>query len=202
MKIRDDIELYKEYDPKGEKSVEELSLHFGWSRQTSYAYKYFISEIDLDKLEILEKSNTEIDLKIIGAICIQNRRFHDHLFANIERINNASSPFTEIEILISEITGEDPLRNLRNQYWIEVGEYLTSRRIDQYPFTKKAIGFIKSIGYNGYKSLTKNQKKWIHGLIHEDKVRPEEDRFFINEHLIYAGYNDECSIIKNYDRCS
>ena len=195
------VELYIGFDPNGSKSVDEITLHFNWSRYAAYTCKYFISELSSEELVLLDKTNGDIDFNVIADVCIQNKKYKTELLSQIERVNAADSPFTEIEIVIKEIAGEDPLARLTADYWIEVGEYLTNRRIDQYPFTKKTIGFIKSIGYKGFKNLSRNQKEWINGLIEADKSRPQNDRFFVNEHLIYAGHKSDCMIVENYQAC-
>ncbi len=200
-KFSRNVQLYKNADPDGSKSVEELSQHLGWSKQMSYYYKYFISELDIEGLELLDKAKSEIDPSLVAAVCVQHNRYKLHLLKNIDRINEAASPFTEIDLLITEVAGTDPLTEITNDYWIEVGNYLTIRRINQHPFTKNAIGFIKNIGFKGYQEMSTNQKKWIIGLIQEDKKRPEDDRFFINEHMIQKGYRNDCATIEKYEPC-
>jgi hypothetical protein len=201
MKIKEDIEMYKQFDPARDKSLSELSNKFGWSKEEAYAYKYFISEMSSEDLDLIQNCIFEIDLNVIMAVCIQNKKYHSHLFKNIDRINNADSPFSEIKMVISEVAGLDPLSTINKKYWLEVAEYLAYRHIDIYPFTKRAISFIKSIGRSGYGSLSTNQKKWIHGLILEDKSRTEQDRFFVNEHLIHLGYKEDCFKVENYEKC-
>jgi hypothetical protein len=201
MNLKKNIDAYKLWDPSCEKSIHELSQHFGWTKGAAYVYKYFISELSEEDIILLEGCSSEIDLNVIAAVCIQNRRYQSPLFKNMDRIKNSESPFNEIEVIIGEIEEKDPLTNISKQFWVEVGNYLTSRHIDIYPFNKKSIGFIKSIGIYGYKDLSKKQKEWSQGLIKEDKERPEEDRFFINEHLIHNGLIEDCRTIEKYEKC-
>jgi hypothetical protein len=201
MNLKKNIDAYKHWDPSCEKSIDELSQHFGWTKAAAYDYKYFLSELSGEDISLLEGCSSEIDLNIIAAVCIQNKRFQSQLFKNMERIKNAGSPFKEIEVIIEEIEGKDPLTNISKQFWVEVGNYLTSRHIDIYPFNKKSIRFIKSIGIYGYEDLSKKQKEWIQGLIMEDKERPKEDRFFMNEHLIHNGLIEDCLTIEKYEKC-
>ena len=138
-----DVERYKAFDPQGNKSVEDIAIQFDWTKQMSYTCKYFISELDPAELILLDKTTSSINLGVIAAVCIQNPKYKLPLLQNIERINEADSPFTEIEVFISEIADHDPLNEIKKEYWIEVGEYLTERRMDEYPFKKNAIGLLK-----------------------------------------------------------
>jgi hypothetical protein len=195
------VELYKSFDPERVKSVEAISSHLKWSNHVSYVYKYFLSELSHEELGILDTASEIIDVEIVAAVCIQNRRYRLSLIKNIDRINAANSPFNEIEVLVAELDGVDPLSKIRNEFWLEVGNYLTEREINKFPFSLKSIGFIKLIGYKGYNALTKPQKKYIVDLIQADKERIKEDRFFTNEHLTFKGFKNECQIIENYIPC-
>jgi hypothetical protein len=195
-----DLEAYNLYDPSGSKPVDDISKELGWSRRKSYSIKYFISELSKEELEVLCKASDGISFVIIDAICIQNKEHRLKLLQNIDLINNSDSPFTKIENLLGEWSGIDPLSTIRLDFWNEVGNYLSARHIDQYPFTKNAIGFIKSISFKGYGNLSRPQHDWLLGLIRKDKERGDGDRFFINEHLIDKGFTVECEIIKNYDK--
>lgn len=198
--FKKDVEQYKLYDPSGIKPVDDICFHFSWTKQKGYSIKYFISELAIEELDILDSSTSAIDYVIIDAICIQQKEFKLKLLQNVELINAADSPFSEIEKLISEWIGIDPLSTFSSGYWIEVGSYLTARRIDLFPFNKKAIGFIQSVGFNGYNSLSQRQREWILGLLNSDKERGSGNRFFVNEHLIQKGYRTECDIIEKYEQ--
>lgn len=196
-----DIEKYRAFDPDGDKSVEEIASHFGWPIQVSYTYKYFLSELDTSELSLLDNVKVKLDLGILAAICIQKPKYKIPLLSNIERFSTADSPLAAIETFIQQIADKDPLADTRNQYWFSVGEYITERGIDASPFNKKAIGFIKSIGYNGYENLSVRQKQWITDLIAADKERVKTDRLFINEQLMQKGFAKECSIVENFEKC-
>lgn len=195
-----DVELYKKYDPSGLKPVDDICRDLGWTRQKSYSIKYFISELTREELEILDKSSATISYVIIDAICIQRKEYKLRLLQNIDRINASDSPFSEIENLISQWDGIDPLSTLANRYWTEVGDYLTARHVDQPPFSKNAIGFIKSVGFKGYDNLSRPQRDWLLGLLKNDKERGVGDRFFVNEHLVQKGYKTECETIEKYEK--
>ena len=199
--FKKNVEQYKGYDPAGSKSIDEICRGLGWSKEKSYAFKYFISELGPDELGLLDQCATAVSHVIINAICIQRKEYKLRLLENIDRINSALSPFDEIEMLVSAMNGVDPLSTLANRYWVEVSEYLTARHIDQFPFTKKAIGFIRNIGSKGYDNLTRPQREWILGLLRNDKERGPGDRFFVNEHLIQRGYRPECETIEKYASC-
>jgi len=196
--FKKDVELYEKYDPSGLRPIEDISKDLGWESQKSYAIKYFISELTHEELEILDRSSTPVSYAIIDAICLQKNEYKIKLLENIDKINAAVSPFTEIENLISQWDGIDPLFTIKGDYWIEVGDYLTARHIDLYPFSKKAISFIKAVGYKGYENLSRPQRDWLIGLLQSDKDRDVDDRFFVNEHLSQKGYEKESEIIKKY----
>lgn len=196
-----DIERYRTFDPEGSKSVAEIADHFGWTKQLSYTYKYFLSELNEGELNLLDNAKVKPDLGVLAAVCIQKSKYKLQLLSNIERFSMAGSPFKEIESFIEQIADRDTLMDLKNEYWISVSDYITERGIDIYPFNKKAIGFIKSIGYYGYENLSVRQKQWIMDLLDTDKQRIKTDRFFINEYLIQKGFIQECSIIENFEKC-
>lgn len=196
--FKKDVELYKGYDPSGKKPVEAICTGLGWSRQKSYNVKYFISELMPDELTILDNASAQISYAVISAICIQKKEYKPLLLQNIDRIASADSPFGEIEALINQTKGIDPLSTLADNYWTEVSDYLSDREINRYPFDLKAISFIKNIGTTGYDRLSRRQRDWLMGLLDNDRGRSPDDRFFANDHLIYKGYKEECATIEKY----
>jgi hypothetical protein len=196
--FKDNVHRYKNYDPTGRKPVVDICRDLEWPAQKSYSIKYFISELTEEELDALDASTSEISLAVIDAICLQRKEYKLRLLQNIDLINESDFPFGEIDKLINQWKGIDPLSLLSSGYWIEVGEYLTARRVEQYPFNKKAIGFIKGVGYSGYQNLTRPQRNWLQGLLENDKARGEGDRFFVNEHLIHKGYANECRTMNEY----
>jgi len=187
---------YRDIDPNGTIPVEKIAAGLGWSRNTSYIFKYFISELSADELILIDQIVEQIDLEIIKAISLLQPESRAKIWTHIPRILQAPSSFVEIDRCIEEAKGHDLLIDIRPKYWLCVGEYLQQRNMNHYPFTKNAIYFINSIGFNGYTGLSNKQKDWIYDLIDKDKKRPDHDRFFINEHVLNKGFSKECAIIK------
>jgi hypothetical protein len=192
----ENVVLYKSLDVDGKLSVDQISEALGWDRNTSYIFKFFISELTWVELSVLDNVQMQVDLEIVKAISLLQTVNRSYVFNHIERILESPSPFKAIDTCLEESKGVDPLGDIRPKYWTCIGGYLRERKIDQFPFNKNAINFIFSIGYIGYESLSAKQKIWLNNLIAKDKERPENDRFFVNEHAYNKGFSLECSIIQ------
>lgn len=191
-----DVSRYKAFDPDRGLPLEQIAEGLGWDRNTTYIFKFFISQLTPDELQVLDQVQTTIDLEIIKAMSLVQPECRKYVFDNISQIIEAPSPFLAIETFVEESRGADPLEEVRPKYWICIAAYMQERNIDQWPFNKKAVNFIFSIGYNGYAGLSPRQKAWLKDLIVKDRERPENDRFFINEHAHNEGFAPECAIIQ------
>ncbi|MEO8174069.1 MAG: hypothetical protein ABI581_13335 [Sediminibacterium sp.] len=187
---------YKAFDPTGTMLVGQIAQSLGWSSETSNIIKYYVSDLSEDELSVLDNVTGNLDADIVKAICLLPPESRTFILPHIDRIISAAFPLAEMDQCLEEAKGEDPLKTIRSGYWRCVAGYLRQRDIDQSPFTKKATNFIFSIGYNGYINLSKKQKDWIRDLLDKDRERPENDRFFVNEHILLEGYADACSIIQ------
>jgi hypothetical protein len=177
-------------------SVKDQAIIIKWSERKCYIYKYFIKHLTEEELEILKNTSVVTDYEIIGAICVHSVEMRIIMFNQLERIENAKSPFEEIQVILKENTASNPLNLVSKEFWKTVKKYLEQLEVDSYPFNKKAINFLNSVAYAGYLNLSTPQKKWLDGLIEADRNRPDTDHYFVNEFLIQKGFNDDCKAIE------
>jgi hypothetical protein len=194
--VYNDLQYYNNLFHQDTTSIKEQASIINWSERKCYIYKHFIKNLTVEELDILKYSVVLIDHEIIAAISVHKVEMRLKMFEQLERINNARSPFEEIQVIFQENTTSNPLSSIPNNYWKTVKLYLEQLEIDSYPFNRKAINFLNSVSFNGYLNLTMPQRKWLDGLIEADRNRAETDHFFVNDFLIQKGFKDACKTIE------
>lgn len=194
--LLNDIENYKNLFSNNDLSISEQSKLIQWSERKCYIFKYFISSLSEKEIELIRKSTVENDYELIAAICLHVSGMRLIILNQLDRIESSDSPFDEIQLIIQENSTPDPLRSISNQFWNAVHDYLIELDYDEYPFNKKGRGMLKSVARIGYKKLSPNQLKYLHGLIDNDRQRAETAHFFVNQYLNNKGFEKDCAIIK------
>lgn len=184
------------------KSIKEISLRLTWPRTVVSLYKYrfpILTQVELNKLDLIDE---EIDEEILGAICLYSFDTRQEMLSRINEIQKMSNPFDLLDEIVSELTGPHPLEKLSSQYWQEVADYLTDREIDEFPFYKNTIGFIRSLSWKGgYKGQNEKQKKWIVDLMKADKKGFGLSKIFNNDFLNLCGLEKDYLIINKFYEC-
>jgi hypothetical protein len=191
-----DLSYYNSLFPNPDTPVSEQSITIKWSERKCYVYKYFITKLTATELDLINNYEGNADYELIGALGVYNPDIRIKILSQIERVERSDSSFEEIQLIIKENSAPNPLLSISNKFWIVVKDYLIEREYDEYPFNKKGKGMLNTVGRKGYETLNTNQLKYIHGLIDNDRNRPETDHFFYNDYLIQKGFNKDCNLIK------
>lgn len=185
-----------------ERSVYDISSEFEIPRRLAYLFKFRFGKFNQDEISKIDLIENEFNHEVICAISFYPYDIREKLLENISTITEASNPFDKMDEIISLVTLPSPLATLSKNYWEVISDYLEQRGINEYPFNKKAISFIKSIGYKGFEKQTEGQIKWLIGLMRIDKKGNFDlNDIFSNEILIAKGLEKDYKIIKEYLEC-
>ena len=183
-------------------SVDAITQKLNLPRSEVALFKFKFSKLNESEINLLDNVDFKIEYEILGAICLCPDNCRMEMIQNLKQIQEAANPFEIMDEIMSKNREKHPLEDLSNSYWTEVANYLNERGIDNYPFNKAAIGFIKSVGWNGgFASQSQQQKDWILGLMKKDKAGYDLAKIFNNDVIKLKGLKKDFEIINKFYEC-
>lgn len=184
-----------------EVNISKLAEKLGWPRSVVSLFKYKFAILKEEQVSILDEADFDIDDEILGAVCLCPENSRIEMLRRLKEMHQVANPFELMEQIMLSHQEKHPLENLSRTYWKEIANYLRDRGIERYPFNKKAIHFIGSIGKKGFATQTTRQKDWIIDLMRADKNGFELAGIFNNELLIRKGLEKDYEIINGFYAC-